>query len=86
MSFNVFILQMWMVTVASTVTHAMEERTMTTMLHNTATVPSSVLSNGQDVRAQYTRVAARQASAKLSRLASQLRGRQAWNQAATSRG
>lgn len=63
---------------------------MTTMLQNTTTVPSSILSNGKDVRAQYTRVAARQASAQLSRLASQfgrqLRGRTHWHQAATSRG
>lgn len=75
---------------ASTVTHPMEERTMTTLLHNTATVPSSILSNGKDVRAQYTRVAARQASVQLSRTATrflrQLRNRSQWSQGTASQG
>ncbi len=63
---------------------------MTTLLHNTATVPSSILSNGKDVRAQYTRVAARQATAHLSRAATrllgQLRTRSQWPQGTASQG
>ncbi|MDX1635240.1 MAG: hypothetical protein R3280_11410 [Marinobacter sp.] len=63
---------------------------MTRLLHNTATVPSSILNNGKDVRAEYTRVAARQAYARLShlagRLGANLRKRSQWHQGAASGG
>lgn len=45
---------------------------MTVPHYTTVNAPSSILHNGRDVRAQYTRVAARQAAAQLNRFAGRL--------------
>lgn len=65
----------------------MEETHMRTAVRNNLyTAPSSILHNSTDVRAEYTRIAARQAGNTIRKSLKQMRAKLAWQDSAQPHG